>query len=820
MDRFEFSAARAVFFPANEADADRRENAVTHYGFHHAFSCADAKNAKVRIAARNIYRLYLNGGIVMHGPARAAHGYARVDEIEVGGLLKDGENHIAVEVIVYGGDFYKNYSNDCTLEPGLLIAEVESEGKILSAIGREDWKVCRLSERMRYAERVSHSRECSEVCNIAPDGTNWRTGCGQEFVSAEILENEPVYLERKSMMPTLRKHPARDVIGFGSCRIDSEIEVVPEFWNRDSFNPKGYYDNLPAHAVRECRQTVEDDCGFVAAKRIFSGGMLLEGAADKYICFDLGENFVGFPCVVLTAETAGIVDILHTEILEQDGSFAYPHNIVTRLFVPVGRTEYVCMEPCIARYVKLYLRGTGNVTVHGVSMMEYTVPDEHRSAFLCSDEDVNRLYRAAKRTLVLNTLDVFMDCPDRERGGWLCDSLWTARAASMMLSDVRVERDFIENFLLTPADGMSNAFFPEVYPGNKPNYPEDTGISTWSFWLMCELCEYVRRTGDRAFAEEHAARVEAFVNGSGSFIGSSGLIEGLEGVFIDWSLSNRMEYQSRISTPVNALYAFLLRELGALYNRADWMEKGEKMRGILRGAIIDSTPGGLKKVKTFPDGWEPEADGSLSACGYTSESGMATALWSGLFERGEVPELIRYVRDCMGPMPKFPADPNIGKSGLFIGLCIRLDMLCRLGLHGQMFEDMKNIYMPQLTEGPGTLWEHSVIDSSSRCHGFNGHAGVHLMRDVLGMGEPVREPDGRIVLNIAPHPCSLRWAKGTMELPEGLLSVNWKYDGDHFALDVHLPAEERDRFCVQVCLPREAKALDAENVRVRIHETM
>ena len=120
-------------------------------------------------------------------------------------------------------------------------------------------------------------------------------------------------------------------------------------------------------------------------------------------------------------------------------------------------------------------------------------------------------------------------------------------------------------------------------------------------------------------------------------------------------------------------------------------------------------------------------------------------------------------------------------------------MLCRLGMHRQMFEDMKAIYLPQLKEGPGTLWEPSVIDSSSRCHGFNGHAGVHLMRDVLGMGMPERGEDGVIRLTIAPHICGLRWAKGSMELPEGLLAVDWKCEEESFVLNVHLPAEKRDQ---------------------------
>ena len=35
---------------------------------------------KLRMAASNLYRLFVNGDLIGYGPARAAEGYARVDE--------------------------------------------------------------------------------------------------------------------------------------------------------------------------------------------------------------------------------------------------------------------------------------------------------------------------------------------------------------------------------------------------------------------------------------------------------------------------------------------------------------------------------------------------------------------------------------------------------------------------------------------------------------------------------------------------------------------------------------------------------------------
>lgn len=177
---------------------------------------------------------------------------------------------------------------------------------------------------------------------------------------------------------------------------------------------------------------------------------------------------MGFVRLAVTCEKNGIIDLVHSELLETDGSLYYDHQVVTHLHVPAGLTEFVMMEPTLVRYLQIIFRGVGTVTVHRLSILDNSYPDDHRASFLCSDEDINRLYGAAKRTLLLNTLDIFMDCPQRERGGWLCDSLWTARAASLMLADNRVEREFLENFLLTSAEEMGHAFFPKFTLPTRP----------------------------------------------------------------------------------------------------------------------------------------------------------------------------------------------------------------------------------------------------------------------------------------------------------------------------------------------------------------
>lgn len=809
MSIYNFNEACAIFFPYSSEEAKRikNEEAVSHYGFFAKLDLSQTKNisrAEIYISASNVYRIYINQELAMHGPARTAHGYARVDKIDISQFLVSGINTIAVEVMTYG-NFYNGYSNDIAFNNDFdfYISEILIDGKTVYATGKDTWKVCKLNYRHPHATRISHCREAAEIYDICPSYSDWQSGIGDFVTAAKV--NSPVFLDHKALLPTLERHEFVNLVNFGACRIDKDVYIPLFFYEENS----SYYNSLDEYPLEDCRQTTDKFGSHISIERV-NNSIKISSEDDAYILLDGEKAFVGFPYISFTCDHDGIIDIVHVETFNLDGTEKYDHNTVTRLHVKAGKAEHISMEPGICRWIKIYLRGVGNTTIDSVGVIEYSYPDNHNSYFLCSDENINKMYEAAKRTLLLNTLDIFMDCPDRERGGWLCDSLWTARAAQMMLSDTRVEKEFLENFLLTPKNGMFHAFFPEEYPGNKPSYPDMTGITTWSFWLIIEVAEYIERTKDYDLRDEFTSRIEAFVDGTRFFLGKSGLLENLPWIFVDWSMSNYEEFNQPISTPANALYAYMLIQIGKTYTRQDWIEEGEKIRKRLRDAIVGADEEGITTFYTFPDSFTCDENGNLHGRGRISESGMATALWAELFKPGEAPALDRYVRDCMGPAPRFSADPCISKSQLFIGLCIRLDMLSRRGHYLKMWDDLNAIYMPQLREGPGTLWETTDITASSRCHGFASHAGVHLLRDVLGIGIP-NAIDRSI--KICPHTMGLRWARGTCTLPEGLVSVWWQYDGDSFRMEVSLPKE----YTCTVSLPREIKALDDDKVILSVN---
>jgi hypothetical protein len=138
--------------------------------------------------------------------------------------------------------------------------------------------------------------------------------------------------------------------------------------------------------------------------------------------FDFGEPLMGFIGFTAVCEKPCLLDVIHQEFIKEydskpammDGS-----NPVTRLYLPAGETSFLTMEPAMSRHLRFIFRTqdgepVGDCAVRDIHVREFFYPDADAGHFHCSDEDVNRLYAAARRTLQLNTLDIFMDCPERD----------------------------------------------------------------------------------------------------------------------------------------------------------------------------------------------------------------------------------------------------------------------------------------------------------------------------------------------------------------------------------------------------------------------
>ena len=88
------------------------------------------QDASLHLAASSIYRVWVNGKFVCAGPARAAHGFYRVDEIDLTPQLCAGQNTVVIEVTAFNVNSY-----DTLDQPGFLTAEILQNHAVTAATG-------------------------------------------------------------------------------------------------------------------------------------------------------------------------------------------------------------------------------------------------------------------------------------------------------------------------------------------------------------------------------------------------------------------------------------------------------------------------------------------------------------------------------------------------------------------------------------------------------------------------------------------------------------------------------------------------------------
>ena len=730
----------------------------------------------IAIAARSYYRLYVNGKLYANGPARTAKNYCRVDVIHI---EAEGCIHIAAEVAAL--DKPEKYCNDCTLEPGLFIAEVTANGNVLSATGDDSWRYFEILYRKSLVEPMSHSRGIIESYDLDTSSYNWLIGVGENRKVPQNTGYNITFLNRRAPYPTYQEIEmetllrVNDVIA-GEKAESGLVTMISRYINAQWYamlNPKDcFIDQLnaekEAHFSGQLKQYTDASTG----KRMID---IMPGNFPAALFLGMGESELGFISFHIHIEEPCTLDLINSDHLNTGGTIK-TNSYVTRYALKKGSYQLTTFEPKLIRYLKMIFRTSGKVTISMPVILDYSYPDDRHNHFSCNDGELNMIYEASRKTLRLNTLDIFMDCPQRERGGWLCDSHFTAHGAWQMFGDLSVEKDFIENFMLTDPDQYRNAFFPDVYPGTKTD-SSDPGIENWSFWLLTELYDYYKRSGDKEFMKQCRPRVTRFVEGLLALRGESGLIENMNSQFVDWSLSNKSFCLEPISIPNNCLAVHMLEKMAELYEEPEWFCQAKNMREILVSIDYGSAFfGNNGDAATYVNGIL-----KLGEC--QTESGTALQLWSG-FHRDEVSYVRNFV-NCMGTCPKNRADPNIGKANLFIGLMIRYDVLSQMGKVDTLVHELKDVYLPEIIHGSGTLFENYAANSG--CHGFNALAGALLTNDVLGLGQPEQLTK---TVKISPHPGNLKWASGSAKCSDGDIYMNWAADEEMHILDIDLSLPE------------------------------
>lgn len=155
-----------------------------------------------------------------------------------------------------------------------------------------------------------------------------------------------------------------------------------------------------------------------------------EKRADGSIFIDAGKEIVGFVCVKATGTNGSQVHIYCGEEL-QDGDVRFDMRCGCRyeevLTLDEGECQFDPYDYEAFRYVKLI--ADPQVDITEICLMERHYPmDENDCRLQTSPQTLQQVFDICRHAVEIGTQEGYLDCPSREKGQYLGDSVITARS--------------------------------------------------------------------------------------------------------------------------------------------------------------------------------------------------------------------------------------------------------------------------------------------------------------------------------------------------------------------------------------------------------
>jgi alpha-L-rhamnosidase len=755
-------------------------------GFRASFDMGAGGTADIVVAASTFYRLWVNGQLVMHGPARSAHGYLRVDEVPLGGVLQDGVNVVSIEVAGYNCG---NSSHVC--RPSFLQAEVRVAGTAARWTGEEGgFEAYSLTSRHQKVVRFSCDRDFTEIYSL--DNRNnlprWHLP-GSKLTKSETMEvvdHKCRFLPREAALPELERANPR-------ARVQV-ARLVPQV-HADGYSPpaKSFFaDPSPGHEEwvsfplssipdNPYYMLLEHELETVRSDRKTANLFPQLIRAGDFLQYDMERSLTGFISLRLLAKQDATVIIVFDEqriSKIQDAMPAWVSANVLKLEVKGSAKPYelVSFEPYAFQYIAVMVT-EGETSLLDLHLREYAYPKCNNVIFSATDGRLVRIVEAGRESCRQHVLDVPMD---GSRGASLVASYFLAPALQFYSGDMRPEHAHLANF-------AHSAGFPGHPKGMLPiAYPSEcrAKLPTLGLWYAVELSEHIERLGKGSIAELRRT-VLALLEHLKGHENAEGLLEDVGDAW--WMWPDMGASAKGVQFPTNMLYARCLEVAAQLYDKP---ELGARATAA-RHAIVEHGFDG----RLFADASTRDARGRLARAPHRSELCQHLAFLLGTVKAADrtFAPLAKAVIHEMGPLAEAPgaetsgfADPPPARHGAPLheplgrtvplgrgyDYMARLLLLLRLREHARLVEECVNVF-------------HAGAGAGAQDQGAPAIVGLAVLKAVMGV-QRIDNKAMTVTLDFAPIP--LRQGRLSIGTPAGRIVIEREYEeGGPFKVRYSVP---------------------------------
>lgn len=702
--------------------------------------------ATLKVCADTRYRLWLNGQMLGHGPARSEPAYQYYDLYELPTQLKAGENLFAAFVTHYGvGTCYSRLGS-----PGFLL-EVEitfTDGSTQVFGTGEEWCVAVAPYRTGFPQ-MSIQLAYPEVFDAREEPVGWNLK-GFDDSKWERVR----VIGKVGCAPWLRLMPRDIPLPF--YRAIAPVRVVHTHLLHKPLPPEGEQP-LPTPAEDMERATQLRPAPSQSVQWRHPALLTIapqQGETGVAVVLDFGKEVSGFPILVVRKASGGQIDIGYSERIEADGTMnpnrwgGCDVHYADRFYLRAGFQRFDPLDHRSLRYLRLDFYDNPEPIEILVEMQTSGYPVQYRGDFQCSDALLQRIWEVGRYTTELCMDDAFMDTPWRERGQWLGDMRVEMLVAAYTFGDSALARKAFLQYIQSQDD---SGWFRGVFPSDPPFDPV---LPTFCCLLPVAVWEYFLLTEDKTLLTELWEGIQKLARTLLSLRDEEGLLCDLPGwVFVDWA----NVITKGQSASVNALAYWALEYCARIARALGYPEQGgqwEMGASEIKEGINDLLWNPIKGfyADSRIEGHPTEA---------TSQQSNVLCALVGITDARQRAQIFDFLST-----PGRSKEVEIATPYFAYYL---LELLFANGQYDWAMDTILARWKPMLDAGATTFWEQWE-PHWSLCHAWSAAPTYLLMAQIAGIRplQPAFEE-----FSVEPHPGHLTWFRTVVPTVRGDIELGW-----------------------------------------------
>jgi len=500
---------------------------------------------------------------------------------------------------------------------------------------------------------------------------------------------------------------------------------------------------------------------------------------------DFADQFYGHPVVEVEAPAGSILDIGYDDWIRSDGCVNLYHSnpftdAVDRYILRGGRQRIEVLNPRGGIFLQVVVRTPNgeptDLTLHDllIRSRQTLASQEACTEFDCDNPTLNWAWRTAVHTLAVSTDEAYADCPWRERGSYIGDSLVNLHLHRLLSADLSIARRTLRmmgngQHCEGPRKGQLASVTPAWH-----RYGHDDFTLIW----ILALKDYSSLSGDMSLAGEMWPIVMRIWDSPVWHSNPHGLWDVTPDMrpFIDWGV------QTADRTGRSNLLLNLFR-VGALQATAELATRLDRDPAPFHAQVHEVSSALIEQL------WQEDRSRFAASEEDNTAQCLHGQVLALLFGVGDANRLLTTLTsDIRGNLEQgIQQGQNSGHLELYFQFYLlqALERVEGFDLAEKMIQDhfsfLRDLGYPTLPEG--FCRAHS--GHGSCCHSWSGYAAVYATRNILGLRQAVPGATDTWILD--PRTESYTRASGTLPHKRGLIRVSWTRQHDHFHASIQAP---------------------------------